>query len=250
MESDIVHKEDFVVRKFISNSFSINTAIIDASWRKIIKNTTREASKVSYWGSRFLAYHIARLEGNIDHLDKLKLRSCFIRLTIGSRKSNNNQVEESFNLWTNKIQNIPETGNISGMNAVVNSLYSEYYVNFTNYHKYAILNHYSWLLRLKYDTSKYWSVTAAKHIFKKCGFALSPKVMDEMKEEGEVIGEGMLSLIDNEVKFIKSIIDSPKKLNQLVRFHYLIAQQLSTYGDAPQVAMAPLSSPPRRSSIC
>ena len=77
---------------------------------------------------------------------------------------------------------LERAGNIQGLNAVVNSVYKDYYSSFKLYHKYAILNHYSWLIRAKYDCSKRNSVLAARHIFKNCKFDLAPKVKEEMKE--------------------------------------------------------------------
>jgi hypothetical protein len=160
---------DGVSRKLSTQPRQGSAVLRDPVLLPLFDYAARQIQLFSYWGSRFINFHLLRLLWNVEKdgfpakIDKTYISRCFMVVAAGfkgkhelERTTNPDGVVkailESAKLWEAASgQPAGLKARLSGMGGMVTSAVREYSESFDNYQIYGFCQHWAYVVRITYD---------------------------------------------------------------------------------------------------
>jgi hypothetical protein len=160
---------DAVYRQLSTQKRQGSAVLRDPVLLPLFDHAARQIQLLSYWGSRFVNFHLLRLlwdareTGFPAKIDETFISKCFMVVAAGFngknelfRKKDPDLVEKailkSAEFWERESEQSPELkARLSGMSGMVHSAVKEYSSAFDNYQIYGLCQHWTYLVRITYD---------------------------------------------------------------------------------------------------
>ena len=226
---------EYTSRRLQTVPCSLHGHIRHKSIIHLLNHACKEMRLLRLWGSRFMAFHLARmLSENKDlpeTMTNYTLRSMFVCVAKGSRETKDKDVIESLDLWKKSCGDDVSFPCINGLNTITTSTFEEFFVSFENYHKYAMQHHWAYLVSRLYSIPKKQSRMVIRSICDKFKVDAHSD-MDSMDDDSTNITvedkEKLQKIVDEELRFLPCY-DEQNNLTQLrycVLLHYKIAKRI------------------------
>ena len=175
MASDVeryTHTINYEFRRLQTVPCSLHKMVQSRSILPLLDYAVVQMRGVRYWGSRFIAFHLARLlhEGrDLPSLTKTTILPILKCVADGSRPAKDADVAESFRVWSSALADTPQlhSPSIRGLNTISTKTAEEYFVAFQNYHLFGLQSHWVRVMSRRYEISKKWSQIAVRCLVEK-----------------------------------------------------------------------------------
>lgn len=235
MESDVASKfVEYTFRKVQVLKMALTTAVPQKEWRALIGMACSEALRMRVYGSRFVAFHLARIlneereTGCPVHIpvSQNEIRELFKAVCDGSKPKLTPQLQSSLKIWNESI--FPSDGkrpSVVGLNTVSTTVADQYYVNFKNYHLIGLMAHYTRFLKEKYNISRSKAKCIAEHVFQNLKIRM-PSDKKDLSETSFKPDNTLRDLIQQEMLDSRKWTTHALSPAGRVRMHYEIIHEM------------------------
>ena len=179
MEGDVEENTftiDYEFRRLQTIPCSLHKLLQSKSILPLIDYAVVQMRGLRYWGSRFMAFHLARLleEGReLPCLTKTTILSMVKCVADGSGSLKDADVTESIRIWKLALSDTQDLHipSIRGLNTISTKTVEEFFVAFQNYHLFGLQNHWTRLISRRYGVSKKSSMTIVRLFMEKVQLA-------------------------------------------------------------------------------
>lgn len=233
MADDVDEKKipySFDQRIVSSIPYGINSIIKNSIWRKILSYSVCQMRNLRFYASRFIGFHVLRAlnEENIKESSKLCmsktcLRQLFKCIAHHSSSPKCEFARQSLASWKEICaKNDIKMPSIQYLNTMSTKIFEEYYVSFSNYHKYGLVDHYIRMVREKYDLSKKMAIHVAGIVFGELKLPLKENLQDTYENSSIRMTSKFIVARDEELLLVNSWKEQVTTIEGRIRFHHMI----------------------------